>query len=303
MEDVRKTLVKISGSNYKENISLSLHTSFKTGGKAQYLVSPTTLREVKDILLLCKQYHLPFLILGKGTNTLISDRGFKGVVLLTENLDKIFIRGNRLLCEAGVKISFLLKTCLLQSLSGIEFLAGIPGTIGGAVISNAGLKDTWISDAIEEIYVFSPVTFEIKNLKKHDIYFAYRKSGLDDFFIYRVVLSLQRQEKESIRKNIQYYMKKRIASQPIGRLCAGSVFKNPPGFFAGELIEKTGFKGYYSGGACISSKHANFIINTGKASSQDIFNIISAVQKKIKMLYNIELEPEIKIVGDFEVPK
>jgi len=240
------------------------------------------------------------MLLGKGTNTLVSDKGFDGVVVLTENLNRIFVRENRILCESGAKISALVKTAVRNSLGGIEFLAGIPGTVGGALISNAGLKNTWISQIVGEVYVLSPDNFEIKNIGKEEASFGYRKSGLEKFFIYRAVLILNKSEKGEIKKNVRSNMEKRIAKQPIESCSAGSVFKNPEGAFAGELIEKAGLKGYCAGGAKISTKHSNFIINTGTATSQDIYAIIKTVQKKVKDIYNIELEPEIKIIGDFE---
>jgi len=299
MEDIKKKLTEIAGDRLMENVPLCLYTSFKTGGPARYMAVPANLEEIKNVFLACRQHGISVLIMGRGTNMLISDEGIDGVVLLTENLDKIFVKENLLLCESGAKISRVIKTAMLHSLGGIEFLAGIPGSVGGALISNAGLKDSWISRAVSEIYVLSPDTFEAKNINGADAGFGYRKSGLENFFIYRSILRLKKTEPNHIKKTLGSYMKKRMEGQPLSSHSAGSIFKNPPGAFAGQLIEKAGMKGYACGDAAVSEKHANFIINRGKATSRDIYTVIEAVQRKVEKVHNIVLEPEIKTIGRF----
>lgn len=297
---IKKEFLKIVGDRYKENFSLSSYTSFKTGGAAKYLVSPINLEEVRKIFLVSKNYNLPLIILGKGTNVLVSDEGFDGVVLLTENLNKLFIQNNKLISESGVRISSLIKTAITNCLGGIEFLAGIPGSVGGAVISNAGLKSLWVSHIIEEIDMVSLEDFVVKKRKKEEISFEYRRSGLENFFIHKVVFNLRRSTSNEIKKTIYSYLNQRTLRQPVGICSAGSVFKNPNGYFAGKLIEEAGLKEYSQGGARVSEKHANFIVATRNAKSQDIYKIIRIIQNKVKELHNINLQLEIKLIGNFE---
>lgn len=297
MEGMGDLLRRMPGS--RENVPLSGYTSFGTGGPARYMAAPGSLQEVKEVFLACRQYGQPYLILGRGTNLLVSDRGFQGVVILTCRLNSVFVRENRILCECGSPITSLMKTAVSHCLGGIEFLAGIPGSAGGALVSNAGLKDHWISRAVREIYVLYPESLEVKNIKGDEAAFGYRKSGLADYFVYRAVLNLSPADPGEMRRKMRDNMRRRISSQPVGSMSAGSVFKNPPGAFAGQLIEKAGLKGYSLGGARVSPKHANFIVNTGGATSRDIYLLMSEIREKIRKDYNITLEPEIKLAGDF----
>ncbi|MCM8762143.1 MAG: UDP-N-acetylmuramate dehydrogenase [Candidatus Omnitrophica bacterium] len=295
-----KEILKIC-KNIVENFPLSLITSFRTGGPARFFVSPSDIEEIKGVLDICNQYNLPLIIIGKGTNILISDNGFDGLVLSTKNFNKVVIQGTDIYCQSGVLLSSLLKICIKKELKGIEFLSGIPGTVGGAIISNAGLKDVWISEKVVKVDVISLSNGQEKVLKRQDINFGYRKSGLENYFISGVFFHLNNGVKEEIKKTISEYMKKRIETQPLGYPSAGSIFKNPPGLFAGKIIEECGLKGYSIGGACISEKHANFIINKGGATSEDIYKLIIIVKEQVKKMYNIELETEIKIIGSFPV--
>jgi len=282
-----------------ENFPLSYITSLKTGGPARFFVSPYNTEEIKKILDVCRRYNLPLLVVGKGTNLLISDKGFDGVVISTKNLNKIQAENNTIYCQAGVLLSAVLKTCIVKSLKGLEFLSGIPGTAGGAVISNAGLKKEWISEKIVSVDVISLVDIKELTLPKEDITFGYRTCRLEGYFIAGVLFRPEKGKREKIKMAIADYMKKRIKTQPLEYPSAGSVFKNPPGLFAGMLIEKCGLKGYSIGGASISDKHANFIINKGNATSEDIYKIICKVKEEVKRVYNIKLETEIKIIGSF----
>jgi len=225
--------------------------------------------------------------------------GFDGVVLSTKNFNKVLVKGTDIYCQSGVLLSSLLKICIEKALKGMEFISGIPGTAGGAIISNAGLKNDWISEKVVKVDVISISDVKEKTLARQDINFGYRTSNLDGYFVSGALFHLDNGVMEEIKKTIAGYMKKRIETQPVEYYSAGSVFKNPPGFFAGMLIEKCGLKGYRIGGACISEKHANFIVNKGAATSEDIYKLICAVKERVKRVYNIELETEIKIVGRF----
>ncbi|MCK9265993.1 UDP-N-acetylmuramate dehydrogenase [bacterium] len=297
---IKKEFTKIAGDRYKENISLSKYTSFNTGGLAEHFICPKDVDEVKSVYEVSNSFGVPVFILGRGTNTLISDDGFRGVVISTENLNNIYVEDNIVVCESGVSIASLLKTTLSTSLKGIEFMVGIPGTLGGAVISNAGLKNIWISHLLKEIGILYLNNLKTGVLLKDDINFGYRISGLENVFVYKVVLVLEKSDKKEIQNTINCYMKKRGNCLHPEGFSAGSIFKNPENHFAGKLIEEAGLKGFSVGGAKVSEKHANFIINTGSATSAEIYSLLVLVQKKVKQLFNISLEPEIKIIGNFD---
>ncbi|MDD3725613.1 MAG: UDP-N-acetylmuramate dehydrogenase [Candidatus Ratteibacteria bacterium] len=298
MDDIKKILAK-KCSSFRENFPLSLITSFRTGGPARFFISPLDIKEVKTIVALCLEHNVPFLVIGSGTNILISDKGFDGVVISTKDINRITVDGDDIYCQPGVLLSTILKECIRNSLKGLEFLSGIPGTAGGAAISNAGLKEEWLSDRILRVDVFSLSDIEEKALTREEIHFDYRKSGLEGYFITGILLHLNKGKQEDIKGVIATYMKKRIETQPLNYPSAGSIFKNPSGLFAGNLIERCGLKGYSIGDACISEKHANFIINKGKATSEEIYKLISIVKEQVKIQYNIELETEIKLIGNF----
>ncbi|HOV22191.1 MAG TPA: UDP-N-acetylmuramate dehydrogenase [bacterium] len=283
----------------KENTLLSQFTSFKTGGIARIIVFPENKEEIKKIFHLSEKYQKDILILGKGTNILISDYGFDGVIISTLLLKKITKKENFIISESGVLISSLLNFCLKNNSGGIEFLSGIPGTIGGALITNAGLKKEWIGEKVEWVEIYDKKKKDFEILKREEIKFSYRDSNLKNMFIINACLRTEKKRKEEIKNKIQNYMKERIEKQPLRENSAGSVFKNPENFYAGELIEKCGLKGYCIGDACISERHANFIINKGKAKSSDIYNLIKIIQNKVKEKFRVELELEIKIIGKF----
>ncbi|MCM8760272.1 MAG: UDP-N-acetylmuramate dehydrogenase, partial [Candidatus Omnitrophica bacterium] len=251
MESIREALGKVC-NKIEENLPLSLITSFRTGGPARFFVSPSDIEEIKGVLDICRMYNIPVLIIGRGTNILVSDKGFDGVVISTKNFNKILINGTRIYCQSGALLSSLLKISIENGLKGLEFIAGIPGTVGGAIISNAGIKKRWISERVVKVDIISFSQVKEETLYREDINFGYRKSGLEGYFISGVLFHLDNGVKQEIKKTIADYMKKRIETQPVGYPSAGSIFKNPPRLFAGMLIEKCGLKGYSIGGACIS---------------------------------------------------
>ncbi len=286
--------------NYFKNFPLSEYTSFRCGGKAKYLVYPNTIEKVIKIFEVLKELKEKFLILGNGTNILVSDNGFDGVVISTLKMKNYNVCENTLECECGIKISDLLKICVKNSLSGIEFLAGIPGTLGGGIKNNAGLKKEWISEKIAYVEYLNIENLNITKKEKEKIFFSYRKSEFgDNIFIWRAGLLLEKKNKEEIKKEIKKHVEERSKKQPLG-YSAGSIFKNPYPYYAGELIEKCGLKGYSIGDCFVSEKHANFIINKGEAKAKDIYRLIKIIKEKVKEKFNIELELEIQLIGEFE---
>jgi UDP-N-acetylmuramate dehydrogenase len=283
-----------------ENYPMSRYTSFRCGGNARYIIYPESIEELKKIIEISKEYNLKFLVLGKGTNVLISENGFDGIIISTLKLNKIRFDGKNLECESGVKISSLLRFCIENSLKGIEFLAGIPGTVGGAVKNNAGLKNEWISEKIDYVKFIDFNSGEIVKKEKKDIFFDYRRSEFDNSkIIVDVNFKLENGTKEEIIDKIAIYMKERKNKQPVG-YSAGSIFKNPHPYYAGKLIEKSGLKGYSIGDCYISEKHANFIINRGNGKAYEVYKLIKIIKEKVKEKFDITLELEIQLIGEFE---
>ncbi|MCM8785065.1 MAG: UDP-N-acetylmuramate dehydrogenase [Candidatus Omnitrophica bacterium] len=284
---------------FLKDFPLSQYTSFRCGGKVKYLIYPETIDEVKIIIEISKKYKKDFLFIGKGTNILVSDNGFDGIAISTLKMKKTTIKENKIIGECGLEISEILNICIKNSLTGLEFLAGIPGTIGGAIKNNAGLKTEWISEKITYVEYLDVENLDIIKKERKDIYFYYRRSGFRNEFIWKVEFLLEKEKQIEIKKRISEYMKERIRKQPLG-YSAGSIFKNPYPYYAGELIEKCGLKGYKIGDCYISEKHANFIINRGKGKSQDVYNLIKIVKQKVKEKFDIDLELEINIIGEFK---
>ena len=299
MEKVAKLLRDLLGDRFRENYPLKNYTTFKTGGCAKFIVFPKDIEEVKKIMEISKNSSIPLLILGGGSNLLVSDKGFEGIALSTFSLKKVLSAGKTLTIESGTKISHLMKYMVKENIGGLEFLAGIPGTVGGAVIMNAGLKKIWISEKIISVEVVNSKNLNILQIPAEKINFGYRKSGLENFFLWRTTFQLEKKEEKKIKKTIASYIRDKIKTQPVFSYSAGSVFKNPPGKFAGVLIENCGLKSYKTGDAQISEKHANFIINCGNSSSTEIYRLMKFVQNEVLKKYNIKLEPEIKLAGEF----
>ncbi|HOK56315.1 MAG TPA: UDP-N-acetylmuramate dehydrogenase [bacterium] len=284
---------------FVKNFSLSQYTSFKCGGNVNYLIYPEKIEEVKKIIEVSKKFGNNFIFLGKGTNVLVSDKGFDGIVISTLKMKNFKIEKNKIICECGLKISEILNICIKNSLTGFEFLAGIPGTIGGGIKNNAGLKTKWLSEKIRWIEYLDIENLNIIKKEKKDIFFDYRKSEFKNEFIWRSEFLLEKGKENEIRKTIKEYMKERMKKQPSG-YSAGSIFKNPYPYYAGELIEKCGLKGYKIGDCYISEKHANFIINKGKGKSQDVYELIKIIKEKVMEKFNIKLELEIQLIGEFK---
>ncbi|MCX7705038.1 MAG: UDP-N-acetylmuramate dehydrogenase [bacterium] len=281
------------------NVSAKNFTSFKTGGELAAVVFPSEKKHIEFLFNLSKE-GVSVRFIGCGSNLLISDDGFDGIMAITKKISGISRSEKELSVLAGTKLSTLIKFCIKKDISGFEFLAGIPGTIGGALINNAGIKEKSISQVVLFVeYMDKNGLWQRKG--KNEIIWDYRYSGLREksFFVFSTVLIGEKGDPDQIKKKIALIMKKRKETQPLVFPSAGSVFKNPPGFFAGKLIDQAGLKGFKVGGAMVSEKHANFIVNTGNATSTDVFNLMKYIQKTIINRYNITLEPEIELLGRF----
>ena len=289
----------VSNENIRENEPMSRHTTFKTGGSADLMLLPASEAELLEAVKLCSENSLPYLIIGNGSNLLVTDKGIRGVVIkLGRDFAKINVEGNVICAQAGALLSAAANAALKAELSGMEFAAGIPGTVGGAVCMNAGAYGGELKDIIREVRVFDKGEVKILTNAKAD--FVYRGSRIMDegMIVLSAVFELKKGSKEDIRSLMDDYSQRRRSKQPLDKPSAGSTFKRPKGDFAGRLIEVAGLKGYGIGGAKVSDKHCGFIINDSGASSTDILELIDFVRKKVYESSGVMLEPEVRIIGE-----
>ena len=276
------------------------HTSFKVGGPAEILIMPTVNEDIYNILKFSKENDIPINVIGAGTNLLVSDKGIKGIVIkINSSLENIFFSDEKVKVSAGVKVSKLLRECMNKNLSGLEFLTGIPGTVGGATCMNAGISNQSISMFFLKGLVIDMDNLDIKELSHKDFFFDYRWSIIQKGrkIILDAVFNLKKDEFYEISERVKILQDKRLRTQPLNLPNAGCIWKNPPETFAGKLIEEAGLKGYSIGGASISNLHANFIVNSNNAKAQDIYDLIRYVEETVYNKFNICLEREIKLFG------
>jgi UDP-N-acetylmuramate dehydrogenase len=295
----RTALQRLMGERVRFHALLGRFTSLGVGGPADALVVPEALDEVETLVAFCAEHAVPLYVLGGGFNTMVLDGGIEGVVLRTHRLREIEVSGDGLLyAEAGVSHSQVTRVCQERGLTGLEFSAGIPGSVGGWVTMNAGIPDREIGPLVAEIRVATPSDGTVW-IAREQLRFEYR--GVHGLPPGAVVLAahfqLEAGEPEQIRKEIDRHLAHRRNTQPIDRPSCGSVFKNPPGEHAGRLIELAGLKGVREGGAQISSLHANFIVNTGNATAADVTALIERARNAVREQSGIELETEVRIVG------
>lgn len=286
----------------KINEPMSNHTTFKIGGPVQFMVLPQSTLEVQQVLQLCRQEGYPVLVFGLGSNLLVSDRGFPGVAIkLGNHLKSSYISGNEIFAEAGIRLSELSKKAAASGLSGLEFAEGIPGSLGGAVVMNAGAYDGEIKDVLVEILAMDS-DGNLITYSASDLNLGYRSSILlnTDLIVLSALLKLKPDQPAEIQARMKEFAKSRREKQPLEYPSAGSTFKRPEGFYVGPLIEKMGLKGFSIGGAQVSVKHAGFIVNTGNATASDVIGLIRYIQQKAREQHGVELEPEIRIIGPME---
>lgn len=281
--------------NYIENEPLKKHTSFKIGGNAELFVSVNNTDQLKAVLLACKENHIPLFVIGKGSNLLISDNGMKGVVLsLDGDFKEISLKENIITAGAGVSLTRLCNFALDNSLSGLEFGFGIPGTVGGAAYMNAGAYDGEMKDVVISVTHITRdgelVTLDVSEL---DLSYRHSVYKTNDNIILFVTVKLEPKDATAIKEKMDDFMNRRKSKQPLEFPSAGSVFKRPAGNFAGTLIEGCGLKGKTIGGAQVSEKHAGFIINVGDATCKDVLDLVKFVQETVKSETGYFLEREI----------
>ncbi len=281
------------------NQPMKKYTGYGVGGKAAFYTEVDSLFTLNEIICLSKRYKVAYKVIGNGSNILVSDKGYNGVIISTKRLSEVYFKQDLVRAMSGATIQKLIKFCSENNLSGLEALSGIPATIGGAIVMNAGAFGRNISDRL--VVVETLLDGKIKKYEKQDCKFGYRTSNFlgKKEIVISATFQLVEAERELITASIEAYKDLRKSVQPTGRSC-GSVFKNPVGYSAGRIIDSLGLKGATVGGARISHEHANFIIADGKTTADDIATLIGYVKKRVKDAFNIELKEEIEYVGEFE---
>lgn len=280
---------------------MNRHTTFRLGGPAECLVEIENSQQLARIQHYLYQIEMPFLILGNGSNLLIGDRGYYGVVLqIGSKMNQLSVEDTKITVQAGALLSQIAKAALEHGLTGFEFASGIPGTIGGGVVMNAGAYGGEMKQVVTSVTVLDKEGNELE-LDNDTMEFGYRTSAIKShpFIVTQVTLKLQHGDKAQIKDKMEELAARRRQKQPLEYPSAGSTFKRPEGYFAGELIMNAGMRGYRIGGAQVSEKHCGFIINVGNACSADILDLIHEVQNNVKEKFNVDLEPEVVIVGNF----
>lgn len=298
-ELIKESLINIAGEdNVKIDEDMKKHTTFKAGGKAAFLVTPDSEEKVKELIRFFKENEIANYIIGNGSNLLVRDEGFDGVILeIGSKLSEVVVNENKITAQAGALLSKTANQAYKSGLSGMEFASGIPGSVGGGVAMDAGAYGGELKDIVETVTMCDENGEEI-TLTVDEMDFSYRHSIVQDknYIVLSATFALTPKEPEKILETMNDLNQRRRDKQPLEYPSAGSTFKRPEGYFAGKLIQDAGLKGYSVGGACVSEKHSGFVINKGGATATDIITLIGDVQKIVKEKFGVELEPEVKIL-------
>ena len=279
---------------------MSRHTTFRVGGPADFFVTPKAKEEVRDVIRICKEAGMPYYIIGNGSNLLVSDAGYRGVIVqIYKEMNEVKVEGDLVKAQAGALLSGIAAKALGAELSGFEFASGIPGTIGGACVMNAGAYGGEMKDVLESVTVLTGEG-KIIELGRNELELGYRTSVIakKGYIVLGAVLKLERGDGEKIKTYMDELKEKRVTKQPLEYPSAGSTFKRPEGYFAGKLIEDAGLRGFQVGGAQVSEKHCGFVINRDHATAADIMELMRQVQIRVKENSGVDLEPEVKRFGD-----
>ena len=296
--DLFKKALEEKGIEYKLLEPMKNHTSFKIGGEADIFVKVKDISSLKETLKSAKENEVPTFILGKGSNLLVSDDGIEGAVISLLGLDEISLEDDIINCAAGVSLSSLCRFARDNSLSGLEFAYGIPGSVGGAVYMNAGAYGGEMSDVLKSVTCMDKEG-NIKEISAKDMELGYRNSVFmkNGMIVLSAKLRLKSGKLEDITAAMEDYMNRRLSKQPLEYPSAGSTFKRPEGYFAGALIEENGLKGFTIGGAMVSEKHAGFVINYKNANCSDVKQLINCISQRVFENNGVKLQPEVIFVG------
>ena len=286
-------------TDVKIDEKLSGYVNFKVGGPADILLIPENEEQVLKSINICKENNIPFYVIGNGSNILVRDGGFRGVVISLKKVNNITVKDDKIIAEGGAMLKAVSDKAMENSLTGFEFACGIPGTIGGAVFMNAGAYDGEISHVIESADVINE-DGKVVTLTKDELDFGYRSSLVmkKGYVVLSATFALKKGTVKTIKELIDDLTNKRESKQPLEYPSAGSTFKRPTGYFAGKLIQDAGLKGYSIGGAAVSEKHSGFVINKGNATAKDITDLIKYIQDEVKRQFGVDLHPEVRIIGE-----
>lgn len=295
IQDLIKT-----GCEIKENFPMSSYTTLKVGGVAGVVIYPESYEKLIETFNILHSYNTEFNILGAGSNTIIRDKGINGYVISTKKLRKFTVtEDNRVIAECGAMLSAIMYKTIRMGLSGFQFAAGIPGTVGGGIHMNAGANGGEIKDVVEKIFVWKDGSELIFN--RDEITFEYRKNDLPPgSVVTKAMFKLEEGDSSKLERDVKTYLTHRNKTQPVNLANTGSIFKNPAQIPAGKLIEELGLKGHRVGGAMFSPLHGNFIVNSGEAHASEVIDLINIAKKQARETRGIELETEVKIIGDDE---
>lgn len=284
-----------------EKEPMSEHTTFRIGGPTDILAVPDTIEKAAAIIRICREQQYPYYVLGNGSNLLVSDQGYRGLILqLYRNLSEITVEGEEITVQAGAMLSVIAKKALAGSLTGFEFASGIPGTIGGAAVMNAGAYGGEMKDVLVSVTVLTKEN-EIRTVPVEELQLSYRHSVIPEkeWIVLGAKLRLQKGDEEQIRSRMEELKEQRVTKQPLEYPSAGSTFKRPGGYFAGKLIMDAGLRGFTVGGAQVSEKHCGFVVNRGGATAADVRQLMNEVSAVVKEKFGVTLEPEVKMLGEF----
>ncbi|MBS6022958.1 MAG: UDP-N-acetylmuramate dehydrogenase [Paeniclostridium sordellii] len=282
------------------NEPMKNHISFKVGGPADFLLKPKTEDEIKRLIEFFKNENIPYIVIGNGSNLLVKDGGIRGVVIkIADNFNKFEIEDTKVVAQSGALLSFMGKAILNKSLTGFEFAAGIPGTLGGAIAMNAGAYGGEMKDIVKSVRLMDSKG-NIIELSNKEMEFEYRRSLISksDYIVLSAIIELKEGNFDEIKGYMKELTKSRVTKQPLNLPSAGSTFKRPEGHFAAKLIEDSGLKGLTLGGAKVSEKHSGFVVNIGDAKAKDIIELINVVKSTVYSKFGVMLEEEVKILGD-----
>lgn len=277
------------------------HTTFRIGGAADYYLCPHTPEEIREIIQVCREEQIPWFVIGNGSNLLVSDSGYRGAVIqIYRNFSRVVCEETVIRAQAGALLSQIAVQAQKSSLTGFEFAAGIPGTLGGAVTMNAGAYGGEMKDVLKSATVLTG-DGQIRRLSAEELKLGYRtsiiKSG--EYTVLEAEIGLERGDEEKIRSRMEELREQRKTKQPLEYPSAGSTFKRPEGYFAGKLIMDAGLRGFCVGGAQVSEKHCGFVINTGDATAADVVGLIREIQRRVEEQFGVKLEPEVRFLGEF----
>lgn len=280
---------------------MNRHTTFRIGGPADYFVMPSSEEELKQVLSVCREEEIPYYIIGNGSNLLVSDHGYRGVIIqIYKEMNEVRVEGNRIYAQAGALLSKIAMEALGAGLSGFEFAHGIPGTLGGACVMNAGAYGGEMKDVLLDVTVIDE-NGDLKKIAKEDLELGYRTSIIakKGYIVVGATIELKEGDREEIRGLMNELKEKRVSKQPLEFPSAGSTFKRPEGYFAGKLIQDSGLRGFRVGGAMVSEKHCGFVINAGDATAADVNNLMKQVSDIVQEKFGVPMEPEVKRLGEF----